>query len=81
MGAVKDMMMDVENFVYDFYDKDGQLTETYPVIITKAKEKFGISFGEYAEEVLNGADGEYDMRQAEAEYRAEVNAINNGIPF
>ena len=81
MGAVKDMMMDVENFVYDFYDKDGQLTETYPVIITKAKEKFGICFGEYAEEVLNGDDGEYDMRQAEAEYRAEVNTINDGIPF
>jgi hypothetical protein len=81
MGAVKDMMMDVENFVYDFYDKDGQLTETYPVIITKAKEKFGIHFGEYAEEILNGVDGEYDMMQAEAEYRAEQASINNNIPF
>ena len=81
MGAVKDMMMNVENFVYDFYDKDGQLTETYPVIIAKAKEKFGICFGEYAEEVLNGADGEYDMMQAEAEYRAEQASINNNIPF
>jgi len=81
MGQVKSMLMDVENFVYDLYDNDGQLTESSPVIIAKAKEKFGISFGEYAEEVLNGADGEYDMRQAEAEYRAEVNEINNGIPF
>ncbi|MEK9697930.1 MAG: hypothetical protein VW270_19330 [Candidatus Poseidoniales archaeon] len=81
MGAVKDMLMDVEEFVYDFYDKDGQLTETYPVIITKAKEKFGICFGEYAEEVLNGVDGEYDMRQAEAEYHAELASINERIPF
>ena len=56
MGQVKSMLMDVENFVYDFYDNDGQLTESSPIIIAKAKEKFGISFGEYAEEVLNGAD-------------------------
>ena len=81
MGQVKSMLMDVESFVYDFYDENGQLTETQPVIIAKAKEKFGISFGEYAEEVLNGDDGEYDMMQAEAEYRAEVNSINEGIPF
>lgn len=81
MGQVKSMMMDVENFVYDFYDKDGQLTAPAPVIVAKAKEVFGISFGEYAEEVLNGTDDEYDMRQAEAEYRAELNSINDGIPF
>lgn len=81
MGAVKDMMMDVEDFVYGFYDKNGQLTESCPVIVMKAKEKFGISFGEYAEEVLLGEDGEYDMRQAEAEYRAELQLTNDGIPF
>lgn len=81
MGQVKSMLMDVESFVYDFYDDKGQLTESAPVIITKAKEKFGISFGEYAEEVLNGENAEYDMRQAEAEYRAELNSINEGIPF
>jgi len=81
MGQVKSMLMDVESFVYDFYDDMGQLTESAPVIITKAKEKFGISFGEYAEEVLNGENDEYDMRQAEAEYRAELNSINEGIPF
>ena len=81
MGKVSAMLMDVEEFVYDFYDNDGQLTETSPVIVAKAKEKFGITFGEYAEEVLNGSEGEYDMRQAEAEYRAEVNHINDGIPF
>lgn len=73
--------MDVEDFVYDFYDKDGQLTETYPVIVAKAKEKFGICFGEYAEEVLNGP--EYDMRMAEAEYRAEAasSLAEDGIPY
>lgn len=81
MGAVKDMMMDVEDFVYGHYDKQGQLTETFPVIVAKAKEKFGISFGEYAEEVLRGADGEYDMRQAEAEYLAEQTLTKDGIPF
>jgi len=79
MGAVKDLMMDVEDFVYGFYDKDGQITETVPVIVMKAKQKFGISFGEYAEDVLNGP--EYDMRQAEAEYRAELASINERIPF
>ena len=81
MGQVKSMLMDVEEFVYDHFDKDGQQMESSPVIIAKAKEKFGISFGEYAEEVLNGTDDEYDMRQAEAEYRAELNSINEGIPF
>lgn len=79
MGAVKDMMMDVENFVYGFYDKDGQMTETVPVIVAKTKQKFGVTFGEYAEDILNGP--EYDMRQAEAEYRAEVAAMNDEIPF
>ena len=77
MGQVKSMLMDVESFVYDHFDKDGQLTESAPVIVAKAKQKFGVCFGEYAEEVLNGDDCEYDMRQAEAEYRAE----QNGIPF
>jgi len=77
MGAVKDMMMDVEDFVYGFYDKDGQMTETVPVIVAKAKQKFGVCFGEYAEEVLEGP--EYDIRQAEAEYRAEMAAEGNSV--
>lgn len=77
MGAVKDMMMDVEDFVYGFYDKDGQMTETVPVIVAKAKQKFGVCFGEYAEEVLEGP--EYDIRQAEAEYRAEMAAEGNSL--
>ena len=49
MGAVKDMLMDVEQFVYNHYDKDGQLTEATPVIVAKAKQRFGVTFGEYAE--------------------------------
>ena len=69
MGAVKSMMMDVEDFVYDFYSSDGELMESPKVIIEKAIEKFGWSFGEY------------DMRQAEAEYHAELASINNNIPF
>lgn len=79
MGAVKDMLMDVEDFVYGFYDETGQMTETVPVIVTKAKQRFGITFGEYAEEVLRGP--EYDMRQAEAEYRAELSLTEDRIPF
>jgi len=79
MGAVKDMMMDVEDFVYGFYDETGQMTETVPVIVAKAKQRIGISFGEYAEEVLRGP--EYDMRQAEMEYRAELSLTEDRIPF
>lgn len=81
MGRVKDALMDVEDFVYGFYDKDGQLVKSPAFIIDAAIQKFGICFGEYAEEVINGVDGEYDMRQAEAEYRAEVSSINERIPF
>ena len=79
MGRVKDALMDVEEFVYNFYDKDGQLVKSPAYIIDEAVQKFGISFGEYAEDVLNGP--EYDMRQAEAEYRAELASINERIPF
>jgi|TARA_B110000503_G_scaffold124656_1_gene191389 hypothetical protein len=81
MGAVKDMLMDVEDFVYGFYDNDGQLTATTPVIVAKAKQKFGISFGEYAKEVLDGP--EYDHREAEMEYRSVMSKtkFNDGIPF
>jgi len=52
MGAVKSMMMDVEDFVYDFYSSDGELMESPKVIIEKAIEKFGWSFGSYAGEVI-----------------------------
>ena len=46
MGQVKSLLMDVENFVYDHFDNDGQQLESSPVIVAKAKQKFGVSFGE-----------------------------------
>lgn len=54
MGKVKSMLMDVEEFVYDFYDKEGNLLKSPAYIVAEAKKKFGISFGEYAGEVLEG---------------------------
>jgi TPR repeat protein len=58
MGKVKSMMMDVEDFVYDFYDSYGNLTETPKFIVDKAIDKFGWSFGSYASEVLQNASEE-----------------------
>ena len=58
MGKVKDMMMDVEDFVYDFYTPEGEMTESPKIIIEKAIEKFGWSFGSYASEVIEEAQGE-----------------------
>ena len=54
MGKVKDMLMDVEEFVYDFYDKEGNLLKSEAYIVDAAIEQFGLSFGEYAKEVLEG---------------------------
>ena len=59
MGAVKSIMMDVEEFVYDFYTDDGEMLETPKVIIEKAIEQFGWSFGSYASEVISGAEGQF----------------------
>ena len=56
MGAVKSMMMDVEEFVYDFYTADVVALEPPKVIIEKAIEKFGWSFGSYASEVIENAE-------------------------
>ena len=84
MGKVSAMLMDVEEFVYGFYDKDGELTETYPNIVMKAKEKYGISFGEYAEEVLMGREGpcEPNYMEEEMAYRQSLaKEINDEIPF
>ena len=84
MGAVKDMLMDVEDFVYGFYDKDGQLTETYPVIVRKATERFGVSFGEYAQDVLMGDQGPCEPNYMEEEmyYRQSLaEQLNDEIPF
>lgn len=58
MAKVKSMLMDVEDFVYDFYTNDGELTESPKVIIEKAIEKFGWSFGSYASEVIENAQEE-----------------------
>jgi len=52
MGAVKDMLMDVEEFVYDFYDKEGNLLKSEAFIVDAAIQKFGPTFGSYAKEVL-----------------------------
>jgi len=83
MGKVSSMLMDVEDFVYSFYDNEGQLTETYPTIVMKAKDKYGITFGEYAEDVLMGREGptEPDYQVEEIEYRQAVAEINDEIPF
>jgi len=54
MGQVKSLLMDVEEFVNDFYTKEGELTESPQKIISLAKEKFGESFGGYAEDVIYG---------------------------
>ena len=43
MGKVKSMMMDVEDFVYDFYTADGELLESPKSIIEKAIKEFGAS--------------------------------------
>ena len=58
MAKVKSMLMDVEDFVYGFYTNDGELTEAPKVIIEKAFEKFGWSFGSYASEVIENAQEE-----------------------
>jgi hypothetical protein len=81
MGRVKDQLMDVEDFVYSFYDKTGQLTATYPVIVKSAIEKFGKPFGEYAEDVLNGDSvygPDYDYREEEMYFAQQQ---DEGIPF
>ena len=39
MSAVKNLMMDVEYFVYDFYTKEGKLTDSPKNIIQKAIDK------------------------------------------
>jgi len=58
MSQVKSLLMDVEEFVYDFYTPEGEMTESPKVIIEKAIEKFGWSFGSYASEVIEEAQGE-----------------------
>ena len=65
MGKMKSIMMDVEDFVYDFYTADGEMLESPKVIIEKAIEEFGWSFGSYASEIIEEAD-EADRIRARA---------------
>lgn len=57
MGAVKGMLMDVQEYVHEFYGPDGELIVPRQTIVAQSKKKFGVTFGEYAEEVLNRDTG------------------------
>ena len=85
MGAVKDMMMDVEDFVYDFYSSDGELMESPKVIIEKAIEKFGWSFGSYAGEVIEHAQEEcgatWDWNKSVSQNLVGFEMTDDTIPF
>lgn len=85
MGAVKDMLMDVEDFVYDFYDSNGVLTETPKVIIEKAIEQFGWSFGTYAGEVIENAQEEcgatWDWNKSVSQNLVGFEMTDDTIPF
>ena len=85
MGTVKSMMMDVEDFVYDFYSSDGELMESPKVIIEKAIEKFGWSFGSYAGEVIENAQEEcgadWDWNKTVSQNLVGFEMIDDTIPF
>lgn len=84
MGKVKSMMMDVEDFVYDFYDSYGNLTETPKFIVDKAIDKFGWSFGSYASEVLQNASeemgGHWDWNKSVSQNLVGFE-LNDEIPY
>ena len=84
MGKVKSMMMDVEDFVYDFYDSYGNLTETPKFIVDKAIDKFGWSFGSYASEVLQNASeemgGQWDWNKS-VSHNLVGFELNDEIPY
>jgi hypothetical protein len=84
MGKVKSMMMDVEDFVYDFYDSYGNLTETPKFIVDKAIDKFGWSFGSYASEVLQNASeemgGQWDWNKSVSQNLVGFE-LNDEIPY
>ena len=49
MGKVKSFIMDVEEFVWDFFDEDGNFVadaniKTKEDLMTTIKEKFGINY-------------------------------------
>lgn len=85
MSAVKSLMMDVEDFVYDFYTKEGVLTDSPKNIIQKAIDKFGYSFGSYAADVIetseeqNGASWDFEKSVSMNLLGYEIN--DDKIPF
>ena len=85
MGAVKDMLMDVEEFVYDFYSSDGEALETPKVIIEKAIEEFGWSFGSYASEVIDEIEGKmgatWDWNKSVSQNLVGFEMTDDTIPF
>ena len=85
MGKVKDMMMDVEDFVYDFYTADGEMLESPKVIIEKAIEEFGWSFGSYASEVIKEAEGKngasWDWEKSVSQNLVGFEITDDTIPF
>ena len=84
MGKVKDMLMDVEEFVYDFYDKEGNLMKSEAYIIDAAIQKFGTSFGEYAEEVLEGPKDDephWDWNKSVSQNLVGFEMTDDTIPF
>jgi hypothetical protein len=84
MGRVKDMLMDVEDFVYDFYTKEGELTEKPEVIVKLAVKEFGPSFGEYAKEVLEESsdmEPHWDWNKSVSQNLVGFEMTNDKIPF
>ena len=85
MSAVKSLMRDVEDFVYDFYTKEGKLTDAPKNIIQKAIEKFGYSFGSYAAEVIEKSEEEngasWDFEKSVSQNLVGFEMANDKIPF
>jgi len=78
MGAVKDQLMEVEQFVIDQSCDD----ITNDEIIAAAKETFGSYIGSYAGEVINELNGQtYDPDYDTVSYEEFVKFINQEIPF
>ena len=82
MGAVKDQLMEVEQFVVSsrMVAMEDQLTNAD--IIRMAEEKFGKTFGSYAGEVICDMDGSvYEPNYDTVTYDEFVNFTNEEIPF
>lgn len=82
MGAVKDQLMEVEDFVIGnrMVAMEDQLSNEE--IIRMAKEQFGIAFGSYAGEVIREMDGSvYQPSDEQMTYEEFVKFTNEEIPF